>query len=165
MREIYRTVLEEFSKKQCGGNKMGDVVKMNTAGEIAAVDEEDALLEVTHGLLMDVRTTLDSKKTMSVPIAELATLGAGVSSLIPALNTVTQTITIAKDGLYTLANAGVGDILKVAKNGNFWGAFKTADGASKFARLQAAESISVTTQTIAAFKSGYYDDGLWRCSQ
>lgn len=130
---------------------MGDVVKMNTAGEIAPVDEEDALLEVTHGLLMDVRTTLDSKKTMSVPIAELATLGAGVSSLIPALNTVTQTITIAKDGLYTLANAGVGDVLKVAKNGNFWGAFKTADGASKFAQLQAAGPISVTTQTVAAF--------------
>jgi len=130
---------------------MGDVVKMNTAGEVAPVDEEDALLEVTHGLLMDVRTTLDSKKTMSVPIAELATLGAGVSSLIPALNTVTQTITIAKDGLYTLANAGVGDVLKVAKNGNFWGAFKTADGASKFAQLQAAGPISATTQTVAAF--------------
>ena len=130
---------------------MGDVVKMNTAGKTAPVDEEDALLEVTHGLLMDVRTTLDSKKTMSVPIAELATLGAGVSSLIPALNTVTQTITIAKDGLYTLANAGVGDDLKVAKNGNFWGAFKTADGASKFAQLQAAGPISVTTQTVAAF--------------
>ena len=130
---------------------MGDVVKMNTAGKTAPVDEEDALLEVTHGLLMDVRTTLDSKKTMSVPIAELATLGAGVSSLIPALNTVTQTITIAKDGLYTLANAGVGDVLKVAKNGNFWGAFKTADGASKFAQLQAAGPISVTTQTVAAF--------------
>lgn len=130
---------------------MGDVVKMNTAGEVAPVDEEDALLEVTHGLLMDVRTTLDSKKTMSVPIAELATLGAGVSSLIPALNMVTQTITIAKDGLYTLANAGVGDVLKVAKNGNFWGAFKTADGASKFAQLQAAGPISATTQTVAAF--------------
>lgn len=130
---------------------MGDVVKMNTAGEVAPVDEEDALLEVTYGLLMDARTTLDSKKTMSIPIAELATLGAGVSSLIPALNTVTQTTTIAKDGLYTLANAGVGDVLKVAKNGNFWGAFKTADGASKFAQLQAAGPISATTQTVAAF--------------
>lgn len=99
---------------------------------------------------MDARTTLDSKKSLSVPIAELATLGAGVSSLIPALNTITQTSTIAMDGLYTLANAGVGDVLKVAKNGNFWGAFKTADGASKFAQLQATGPISATTQTIAA---------------
>lgn len=129
---------------------MGDVIKMNTADEVAPVDEECALLEVTQDILMDARTTFDSKKYMSVPIAELATLGAGVSSLIPALNTVTQTTTIAMDGLYTLANAGVGDVLKVAKNGNFWGAFKTADGASKFAQLQAAGPISATTQTAAA---------------
>ena len=54
------------------------------------------------------------------------------------------------DGLYSLANAGVGDVLKVVKNGNFWGAFKTADGASKFAQLQATGPISATTQTVAA---------------
>lgn len=128
---------------------MGDVIKMNTADEVATVDEECALLEVTQGTLVDARTTLDSKKSLSVPIAELATLGAGVSSLIPALNTITQTTTITMDGMYTLANAGVGDVLKVAKNGNFWGAFKTADGASKFAQLQAAGPISATTQTAA----------------
>lgn len=129
---------------------MGDVIKMNTADEVATVDDECALLEVTQGILVDARTTLDSKKSLSVPIAELATLGAGVSSLIPALNTITQTTTITMDGMYTLANAGVGDVLKVAKNGNFWGAFKTADGASKFAQLQAAGPISATTQTAAA---------------
>lgn len=128
---------------------MGDVIKMNTADEVATVDDECALLEVTQGTLVDARTTLDSKKSLSVPIAELATLGAGVSSLIPALNTITQTTTITMDGMYTLANAGVGDVLKVAKNGNFWGAFKTADGASKFAQLQAAGPISATTQTAA----------------
>lgn len=129
---------------------MGDVIKMNTADEVATVDDECALLEVTQGILVDARTTLDSKKSLSVPIAELATLGAGVSSLIPALNTITQTTTITMDGMYTLANAGVGDVLKVAKNGNFWGAFKTADGASKFAQLQEAGPISATTQTAAA---------------
>ncbi len=31
-------------------------------------------------------------------------------------------------GLYRLANQSVGDVLKVAKNGNFRGAFKTAEG-------------------------------------
>lgn len=129
---------------------MGEIINLNNSGEITPGDGEDALLEVTQGILVDARTTLDSKKSLSVPIAELATLGAGVSSLIPALNTITQTTTIAMDGLYTLANAGVGDVLKVAKNGNFWGAFKTADGASKFAQLQAAGPISATTQTAAA---------------
>lgn len=129
---------------------MGEIINLNNTVEIAPVSGEDALLEVAQRLLVDARTVLDNKKSLSVPIAELATLGAGVSSLIPALNTVTQTTTIAMDGLYTLANAGVGDVLKVAKNGNFWGAFKTADGASKFAQLQAAGPISATTQTVAA---------------
>lgn len=129
---------------------MGEIIHLNKSGEITPGSGEDALLEITQGMLVDTRTTLDSKKSLSVPIAELATLGAGVSSLIPALNTITQTTTIAMDELYTLANAGVGDVLKVAKNGNFWGAFKTADGASKFAQLQAAGPISATTQTAAA---------------
>lgn len=40
---------------------------------------------------------------------------------------------------------------KVANNGNFWGAFKTADGASKFAQLQSAGPLTTTTtQSIAA---------------
>lgn len=89
-------------------------------------------------MLNDVRREISNTKTLSMPIAELALLGAGVSSLIPALRTVTQTTTFNTQGLYQLANAGVSDVLKVAKNGNFWGAFKTADGASKFAQLQAA---------------------------
>lgn len=93
----------------------------------------------------------DSSGVLSVPIAELSTLGAGVSSLIPALNTVTQTTSIAADGLYTIANAGVGDVLKAAKNGNFWASLKTADGASKMVQLQEAGAITATTQTAAAF--------------
>ncbi len=78
---------------------------------------------------------------LSIPIAELSALGIGISSVVPALNTVTQSTTIAADGVYRLANASVGDTLKVAKNGNFWGAFKTAEGASKFAQLQEAGPI------------------------
>lgn len=129
---------------------MGDIINLNNTNEIQPVNNENSILEVTQGILMDARSTLESKGIMSVPIAELSTLGAAVSSLIPTLNTVTQTTTISADGLYTLANAGVGDVLKVAKNGNFWGAFKTADGASKFAQLQAAGPITATTQTAAA---------------
>jgi hypothetical protein len=49
-----------------------------------------------------------------------------------ALNTVMQTTTIAANGLYTVANMGAMDTLKLATNGNFWGAFKTAGGASKW---------------------------------
>ncbi len=129
---------------------MGEIVKCNN-GTIASINEENALLEVTQDLLVDTRTTLDGKKLLSVPIAELSTLGASVASLIPALNTVTHTTTIATDGLYTLANACAGDVLKVVRNGNFWGALKTTDGASKFAQFQSAGPISKTTQTAVAF--------------
>ena len=106
------------------------------------------LADMTEDMLLDVRKEICNSKTLSMPIAELALLGAGVSSLIPALRTVTQTTTFNTQGLYQLANAGVGDVLKVAKNGNFWGAFKTADGASKFAQLQAAGPLSATNTAV-----------------
>ena len=130
---------------------MGEIINTNTAIETQPGGDTVALLDVTQSLLADARTALNDRDVLSVPIAELSTLGAGVSSLIPALNTVTQTTSIAADGLYTIANAGVGDVLKAAKNGNFWASLKTADGASKMVQLQEAEAITATTQTAAAF--------------
>lgn len=130
---------------------MREIISLHTDGEVALIKEESALLESTQGLLADARATLDTKQSLSVPIAELSTLGAGVCSLIPALNTVMQTTTIAANGLYTVANMGAMDTLKLATNGNFWGAFKTAGGASKMVQLQAAGPISATTQAAAAF--------------
>lgn len=103
------------------------------------------IIKVTNDILMDTRSELAEKATFSMPIAQLATLGAGVSSLIPALHTVTQTTTVNTQGLFRLANAGVGDTLKIAKNGNFWGAFKRADGTSKFAQLQSAGPLTATS--------------------
>ena len=75
-------------------------------------------------------------------------LGVGMAALIPAMRTVTQTTSFNMNGLYRLANESVGDALKVANDGNFWGAFKTAAGTSKFAKLQAADAVSATTTTI-----------------
>lgn len=114
------------------------------------IDDEASLAETTGVLLAEARTAADSKKTLTVPIAELATLGAGVSSLIPALHTVTTTTTIATDGLYRIANRAVGDTLKMAKNGNAWGAMKTAAGGSKLTQLSEAGPIAATSQVTAA---------------
>lgn len=129
---------------------MAEIINPNS--ELAQSQEinETALMEIANGLLFDARAAIPEQKTLSVPLAQLATLGAGVSSLLPALRTVTQTTTINTSGLYQLANAAVGDTLKVAKNGNFWGAFRTADGASKFAQLQSAGPLTATTQSVAA---------------
>ena len=102
------------------------------------------LAEATNNILSDIRTTPQAS-SISMPITQLATLGAGVSSLIPVLRTVTHTTSFDAQGLYQLANSSVGDVLKAAKNGNFWGAFKTADGTSKFAQLKAVDSFSATS--------------------
>lgn len=128
---------------------MGDIVELSNGG-IAPIDESKDLMETTEGLLLDTKSSIENKKTMSVPIAELSALGAGVASLVPAFNTVTTTTTLATDGLFTIANKVAGDTLKMAKNGNAWGAMKTATGGSKMVQLAEAGPLTATSQAVSA---------------
>lgn len=130
---------------------MGKAINIRKSNEIKVINEDNCLIELTDSLLLDARESINNNKSVSFPIAELATLGAGVSSLVPAFNTVTQTTTIATEGLYRVANAAKGDTLKIAQNGNAWGAMKTSTGASKMVQLKEAGPLSATTQSIAAF--------------
>lgn len=130
---------------------MDEIVSKYNSHELSTVNDENGLVELTESLLMDARASINSNKALSIPIAELSTLGAGVSSLIPAFNTVTQTTSIATNGLYKITNKAVGDTLKIAKNGDAWGAMKTASGGSKMVQLAEAGPLSATTQTVAAF--------------
>ena len=123
-------------------------MNFDAPGEISVGDNN--LFELTGNLLADARAELTKATTLSVPIAQLATLGAGVASLVPALNTVTQTISFDTSGLYRVANQAVGDTLKIAKNGNSWGALKTADGGSKLAQLQPDGPLTATSKSVAA---------------
>ena len=134
---------------------MGEVINLNSSLSVEEktnelVESAESLTDVAESALSDLSTKSASKTVMSMPIAQLSTLGAGVSSLVPALRTVTQSATVNVDGLYMLANADVGDTLKVAKNGNFLGAFKTANGSSKFAQLQEAGPLTTTNTSVAA---------------
>lgn len=129
---------------------MGDIVELSNGG-IAPIDESKDLMVITEGLLLDTKSSIENKKTMSVPIAELSALGAGVASLVPAFNTVTTTTTLATDGLFTIANKVAGDTLKMAKNGkNAWGAMKTATGGSKMVQLAEAGPLTATSQAVSA---------------
>ena len=128
---------------------MGDIVELSNGG-IAPIDESKDLMEITEGLLLDTKSSIENKKTMSVPIAELSALGAGVASLVPAFNTVTTTTTLATDGLFTIANKVAGDTFKMAKNGNAWGAMKTATGGSKMVQLAEAGPLTATSQAVSA---------------
>lgn len=106
------------------------------------------LMAVTEEMLMDVRTEISKPETMRVPIGQLAALGGGIAGLCPALRTVTQTTSFPVDGLYRWVNARPGDALKVAKDGNFWGAAKGIDGTSKFSKFQQVTGISGTSTAM-----------------
>lgn len=127
---------------------MDELVPVGHTPESKPVPTETDLIKITEGILLDTKANISSVHALSVPIAELSTLGAGVSAMLPALNTITQTSTVNMQGLYRVANAEVGDVLKGAKNGNFWGAMKSASGKSKMAQLQAVDGVTQTTRTI-----------------
>lgn len=117
-------------------------------GDISKVDGNYNLEILTEEMLEDVRKSIYLNNTLSLPIAELSMLGASVSSLVPAFNTITQTTYLPTDGLYKIANATLGDTLKMAKNGNAWGAMKTIKGKSKMVQLKEVGSLTATTKTV-----------------
>ena len=129
---------------------MGEFVGLNGLNQMDDSEglERDevgkSLLERTNEILATTRADLSRGSSISVPVAQLSALGAGVASLVPALRTVTQTTSVETQGLYRLANVGVNDALKKVKNGNFWGAFKTVEGKSKLVQLQEASPSSQT---------------------
>lgn len=89
---------------------------MGNSSELSASNSENELVDFTEKLLVDVKDfNNNNNKVLSVPVSELLNFGSGLSSLIPACNTVTQTITIPTDGLYKIANKAAGDTLKYAK--------------------------------------------------
>lgn len=111
--------------------------------------QKTSITDMTDSLLAEVRNdSVLQERSIAMPLAQLATLGGGVSSLIPAFNIAAQTMSMNTQGLYRLANASVGDTLKVARNGNFWGAFKTANGGSKFVQLAEADPVSATSKIV-----------------
>ena len=59
---------------------MGEIILFGNSGEVGPSNDEKMLLEVSQDLLVDSRMTLEDKKALSVPIAELSTLGAGIAS-------------------------------------------------------------------------------------
>ena len=119
------------------------------SNELENLNSNTEISAVTDALLLDVRSDdIPRGNSYIVPIAQLNALGSGVASLIPRFNTVTKSTTVSNDGLYRIVNLGKNDALKQAKNGNFWGAFKTPEGKSVFAQLQSADGIKATDQLV-----------------
>lgn len=99
-------------------------------------------------LLLNVPADFAERSFISMPIAELATLGTGMASLLPTFRTVTQTTEVGTHGLYQLANAVSGDVLKAAKDGTSWAAFKTVEGKSKMVKLKEAGPLTAESKAV-----------------
>lgn len=107
------------------------------------------LVSSSEQMLMEVSTDLSIRDSVRLPISEIASLGGAISSLLPSLRTITQTASTSGGGLYQLANAGIGDVLKASKDGSLWGALKTSAGGSKMAKFVEAGPINTVTKTVA----------------
>ena len=123
-------------------------------GDMSKIIGDNNLELITGALLEDTRKAIDIKDTLSLPIAELSLLGVTISSLLPYFRTVTQTTSIPADGLFRIANQSSGDTLKMAKNGNAWGAMLTSKGKSKLVQLTEVDSVLSATKTVAPINPG-----------
>ena len=126
---------------------MDNTIEIKNQQELSPTSSND-LVSIADNVLLDVRTDLSQLNTISLPISQLTTLGTGVSSLLPAFRTVTQTSTVAGGGLYRVVNKAASDSLKVAKDGYSWGAMKTSSGASKMAKLSEVGDITTMSKTV-----------------
>lgn len=115
--------------------------------EIQKSEKKSEIELMTEDLLLDTMGKSNDEKTIKIRISELATLGAGASSLIPKIAQITQTVSIPNDKFYRLVNKGTGEVLKKAKNGDYWGSLKRVDGSSKMLRLRPADPLTTTTTT------------------
>ena len=96
---------------------------------------EKEAVAIADLFLPEYEIDLSKDTTFSFPIGELGILGTAAASLIPSLRIVTETVSVNTTGVYRLANASAGDVLKKAKDGNFWGSMKKAAGGSKMAKF------------------------------
>ncbi|MDO4383394.1 MAG: hypothetical protein Q4C18_02745, partial [Eubacteriales bacterium] len=135
---------------------MGEIINFdNSRNDMNENPEIMGLEALTDSEILDVSTAINRDKALRIPIAELSTLGAGVSSLIPAFHTVTQEINMDTTGknLWRIPNLEDGDKLSKAKKypGMHWAFVKNSTtGKSEHALLEEVTSLSGTSQTVAA---------------
>lgn len=132
---------------------MGEIIQFNNVGNDTSENPEIMELEaLADSEILDIATAINSDKAVRVPIVELSTLGAGVSSLIPAFNTVTQEIRVDTKGLYRITNQEAGEVLQASKKyaGEDYASLVTKTGGRKFVRLKQVDSVEAVSKSTAA---------------
>lgn len=129
---------------------METIIGVNNISEF--LEKKDAqngdIKALMYELLVNTPGELAEKSFISMPIAELSILGAGMASLLPTFRTVNQTTEVGVQGLYQIANAMPGDILKAAKDGTSWASLKTENGVSKMVKLKEAGPLTAESKSV-----------------
>ncbi len=126
---------------------MGEIIDINDKRNEQSNNE---LVESVEEMLIEARDgDFSNESSFLLPFAEIATLGAGVSSLIPAFNTITQTTVTNAEGLYRIANPIKDYALQVAKDGTYWPSLRNGSS-KKMAKLAEVDSVSTTNTMVAA---------------
>jgi len=105
------------------------------------------LEQMSETILVETTTNPKQKENFSFPLSTLSVLGIALPQLQQP-QVVTTTTTINMQGFYKVANAQVGDALKKAKDGNFWGSIKRADGSSAMAKFTEAQNMTQKNQLV-----------------
>lgn len=85
-----------------------------------------------------------------MPIEEMATLGAGVASLLPAFRTVTQTATFNAEGLYQIVNMKPDGALKFLEDGTAWAFVKSPGGGSTPEKVKEVGTLTAESKAVVA---------------
>lgn len=130
---------------------MNEVINLNNKMNKQSDNE---LVDYVEELLIEARENeIPNGTSMLLPFAELTTLGAGVASLIPAFNTITQTTMTNAEGLYRIANNLKGYALQPAKDGTCWASLRNGSS-KKMVKLAKADSVTAINTVVTAANPG-----------
>ena len=94
------------------------------------------IVSTTENMLAELNMNGEPNNSIHVPISQIKLLGNVVVSAFDSFSDKSLPKALNSGTLYQAANVGANDVLKQAKDGTFWGAFKTSDGKSKMGKFK-----------------------------
>lgn len=113
--------------------------------------QENDIISQSEAMLAEVEVDISLLDAVKLPIDQLALLGAGVSSILPSLRTISQTISIdGGDRLFRWVNGdNAQGTLKLNKKDNLLGgSFVDKIGVSRYAKFEKLDAQAVSSTAV-----------------
>ena len=101
------------------------------------------IVNITENMLAELSMNEEPKNSICVPISQIKLLGNVVASAFGSFADNKATNPLGSGPLLQAVNIGSNEVLKQAKDGTYWGAFKTVDGKSKMGKFKTIDPASV----------------------